>query len=112
MGFEGTSSRVILDKQVSIGQLGTDELFDFMVERELARKEVFHLVDPKLGHDQAVTKVDAKLITTAATARMLIESALQILEGHPNIDPLGSLINQIHPGFPFGISRFGQSAKA
>ena len=100
MGFEGSGGGIILDKQVSVGQLGTDELFDFMVERKLARKEVFHLVDPKLGHDQAISKVDAKLIPAPTTARMLIESALQILEGHPNIDPLGSLINQIYPGLP------------
>jgi hypothetical protein len=58
MGFEGSGGGIILDKQVSVGQLGTDELFDFMVERKLARKEVFHLVDPKLGHDQAISKVD------------------------------------------------------
>ena len=49
MGFEGAGGWVVLNEEVAVGQLGTDELFNFMVERKLARKEVFHLIDPKLG---------------------------------------------------------------
>ena len=75
VNFESTSGWVIFDEQLAVGQLGTDELFDFMVERKLARKEVFHLVDPKLGHDQAIPKVDAKLIPAAVATRMLGQSS-------------------------------------
>jgi hypothetical protein len=75
VGFEGTSSWIVFDEEIAVGQLGTDELFDFVVEQKLARKDVFHLVDPKFGHDQAITKVDAKLITTAVATRMLGQSS-------------------------------------